>query len=804
MKRILMIVVAFLYCQFAYSQVAIFKGDASTRYRYGLKKKSGKIIVPPIYTDIWECKDPDGEVYYELIDHRGYRGLLNKQGKTIIELGDYSYINFLPFSSEFIEVKSRGKYGVYNTKGKLILPIDFDLIDLMAEEVDADAEKVGDKYRVWALSTRLNGKSGLCSLDGKWLIPPEYDYIGAALKKARYVDIGRNKEYGIFDLKCKREYVSPCYYSSVKMIDDDFAYAGKDAGNVVLLRQGKEVFCGLGNYIKRASEDVFEVHYVGERKGRNHYLIDSNGDILENYPYYPDDYLHKSKHSGKEYHIVSDSRCKWGLKDSDGRMLLPVKYDCILPEKDGPGFYLYDGKYAGYCSDDGKIIVPPDRYSSLVYNEKTHLFKTFRDGYQGLLDSTGVEIIPPAKYEEVHFRKGASSYPPFFYVKENGRRGVVDTELREIIPPLYRAVWLMEPSDGSAPYFCVEQDGMQGMFSVSGEPIVPPSFTLLMKQESNGISWVETIYHQYSGVYDCSGNEIIPADRYTRVRLRSADSFYYFDASDDSDRHELFDLNGRVLFPLSEFKQVSVVKDSESKTGYAISAWERAISDRRITFELYTGKVLSDNRKEIDLSDYINRGDEYFERGKYAKAAQEYTSALGIRMLDYVVFNRGLAYYNSSKYDAAVKDFILFKSMTDDENDLERADGLIKKCHYYQSKKEARNAEIVSSLFGLAFGVMNAVTANGGGGRSSGNSSFVTDGSGRSSTHYDAGNVGNSSSSAPGQKKKCGFCGGKGSIIKSVANYGIKADKYCDECQKTVSNGHYHETCTHCHGSGVL
>lgn len=79
----------------------------------------------------------------------------------------------------------------------------------MAEEVDADAEKVGDKYRVWALSTRLNGKSGLCSLDGKWLIPPEYDYIGAALKKARYVDIGRNKEYGIFDLKCKREYVSP-------------------------------------------------------------------------------------------------------------------------------------------------------------------------------------------------------------------------------------------------------------------------------------------------------------------------------------------------------------------------------------------------------------------------------------------------------------------------------------------------------------------------------------------------------------------------------------------------------------------
>lgn len=801
-----MIVVASLCCQFAYSQVAVFKGDASAGYRYGLRKKSGKIVVPPVYTDIRECKDPDGEVYYELVDHRGYRGLLNMQGKTIIGLGDYSYINFLPFSSEFIQVRSRGKCGVYNIKGKLILPMDFDFINLKVEEVDADAEKVGDKYRVWALSTWLNGKSGLCSLDGKCLIPPEYDYIGANLKNARYVDIVKNCGYGAFDLKSKREYVPPCYCSSLRMIDDDFAYAWKDARDVVLLRQGKEVFCGLGLYIERASEDVFEVHYAGKGKGRNYYLIDTNGNVLENYPYSADDYVYKSKHSGKEYHFVSDSMCKWGLTDSDGRMLVPVQYDRIIPKEDGSGFYLYDGKYAGYCSDDGKVIVPPDRYSRLLYNEKTHLFQTFSDGYQGLSDSTGAEIVPPTKYKSVQFiSKGSSLYPPFFSFMTNGRVGVMDSELREVIPPLFSYVRLMERSDGGKPYFYVDQDGLKGMFSVSGEPIVPPSFTaLFLQQESNGISWIKTGYYQFRGVYDFMGNEIIPADRYTGVRLREADSFHYFDASDDSDRHALFDLNGRVLFPLSDFKQVSVVKDSESKTGYAISAWERAISDRRITFELYTGKILSDNRKEIDLSDYINRGDEYFERGKYAKAAQEYTSALGIRMLDYVVFNRGLAYYNSSKYDAAVKDFILFKSMTDDENDLERADGLIKKCHYYQSKKEARNAEIVSSLLGLTFGVVNAVTANGGGNRSSGSSSFVTDGSGRSSTHYDTDNVGNASSSVPGQKKKCGFCGGKGSIIKSVANYGIRADKYCDECQKTVSNGHYHETCTHCHGSGVL
>lgn len=58
--------------------------------------------------------------------------------------------------------------------------------------------------------------------------------------------------------------------------------------------------------------------------------------------------------------------------------------------------------------------------------------------------------------------------------------------------------------------------------------------------------------------------------------------------------------------------------------------------------------------------------------------------------------------------------------------------------------------------------------------------------------------------SAPAKSKgQCGFCGGKGSTVEYVANYGIEKDFWCDECGKKVVNGHYHKKCTHCGGTGV-
>ena len=51
-------------------------------------------------------------------------------------------------------------------------------------------------------------------------------------------------------------------------------------------------------------------------------------------------------------------------------------------------------------------------------------------------------------------------------------------------------------------------------------------------------------------------------------------------------------------------------------------------------------------------------------------------------------------------------------------------------------------------------------------------------------------------------KRKCGICGGKGTVIDDVPNFGIDTHPYCEECGKTVTSGHYHKTCSRCHGKG--
>lgn len=67
-------------------------------------------------------------------------------------------------------------------------------------------------------------------------------------------------------------------------------------------------------------------------------------------------------------------------------------------------------------------------------------------------------------------------------------------------------------------------------------------------------------------------------------------------------------------------------------------------------------------------------------------------------------------------------------------------------------------------------------------------------------TQYDSEqNQSNYSSRTP---KTCGLCNGKGTIAKSGTTFGLSGTKWCGECGKEVSVGHYHENCPSCNGAG--
>ena len=61
-------------------------------------------------------------------------------------------------------------------------------------------------------------------------------------------------------------------------------------------------------------------------------------------------------------------------------------------------------------------------------------------------------------------------------------------------------------------------------------------------------------------------------------------------------------------------------------------------------------------------------------------------------------------------------------------------------------------------------------------------------------------NNNNSNNSKSRGNRTCGQCNGTGKVIANTASYGL--EKWCSECNRKVSAGHYHATCPGCKGRG--
>jgi len=97
--------------------------DKKYPYLYGLKDGNGNIIVKPIYNYI--------DKFYNDIaiiqNKKGYYGFINRDGKVIVS-PMYQEIN--NFTKPKTIVKSNNKYGIIDTKGEIIIPIEFTLSEI--------------------------------------------------------------------------------------------------------------------------------------------------------------------------------------------------------------------------------------------------------------------------------------------------------------------------------------------------------------------------------------------------------------------------------------------------------------------------------------------------------------------------------------------------------------------------------------------------------------------------------------------------------------------------------------------------
>lgn len=168
---------------------------------YGFITKENDIIKPFEYKNIYELKDQ-----LVFINTDGKAGMYNEKGEIKLPfeydaIYDTYYTNFEPEESKYIVIKN-GKVGTVDIHNKVVIPIIYDGLSGWVE------------YGPEAHFAKKNGKFGLISYEGQVIIPLEYEYVD--LPASGIIVVRKNGKYGAISLANKE--ILPCIYD--KIFDD--------------------------------------------------------------------------------------------------------------------------------------------------------------------------------------------------------------------------------------------------------------------------------------------------------------------------------------------------------------------------------------------------------------------------------------------------------------------------------------------------------------------------------------------------------------------------------------------------------
>lgn len=154
--------------------IAVVEEDAPSdkviyvvQYLYGAIDTKGHEVFEPQFQKIKKFDHNNVAVY----QHQDKYGLLNGSG-SIISAARWDDVGFKFNDLGLLHVTIEGKEGYVNSKGEVIIPVEYDNIDNFSQY------GMEGKWEALAVATK-NGKSGFIDLNGKVAIPLEYDAVMA-------------------------------------------------------------------------------------------------------------------------------------------------------------------------------------------------------------------------------------------------------------------------------------------------------------------------------------------------------------------------------------------------------------------------------------------------------------------------------------------------------------------------------------------------------------------------------------------------------------------------------------------------
>lgn len=298
--------------------------------------------VEPVYDEI--VFYTNGYAIVARQDEKTYKtleGVMNAAGKLLVPL-EYEYINI---TSELIYVGKERKVGVFGLNGKVIFPANkYENIEYFPDVKIAVAHKESKEYNDY----------GLVDANDKVILPFKFRNIYYADGIARTIThrIGDGHLHGMYNVKTK------------KLVDPKYD--------------------GMGKFVNGVSEIGY---YSAE--GNKHGLLDENGvELVE--PIYETMFFDDAQ----QFATVTLNG-KHGMIGARGRIIVPIIFDRFTeyqPQKDKDGLVVCekDGKFAAYNFRTGKEILPYG-YDSILRTREGLMYT--KDGKTGYCDKEGNAIL---------------------------------------------------------------------------------------------------------------------------------------------------------------------------------------------------------------------------------------------------------------------------------------------------------------------------------------------------------------------------------------------------------------------------
>ena len=391
--------------------------------KIGFYKKDGTKLTDPVYESV-----SDFEQGMAIVKSGGKYGYIDKKGKEIAPL--YQEARF--FADGLAAVKEKNKWGVIDETGAYVIAPTY--------------SNAGPAYSDGLLAVRDNKeKWGFIDKEGRTVIPFQYKSVHPLFHESMTAVQAENKLWGFVD-NTGHVTAEPQFKAVLTPFSEGLAGVRTIDGKAYAKTDGTIAFMADYDQLYPFEKGIAEVRKgtVSKEHIRRGFPISIGIGIGWGHWFYPRCYHHSHFGWGIGFplwwpdygyeEIIPAVEVKRGYIDNTGKVIAATSNDHVFPATEN-GILIYNNSRYGWVDRKG-IYAAHTIYRTIIPAEDAKvLLAKDEDKKWGMLSMTDGKELAPFRYDDLKYKgNGMIAY------KEDGRWGLMDTAGTALTEPLYKSI----------------------------------------------------------------------------------------------------------------------------------------------------------------------------------------------------------------------------------------------------------------------------------------------------------------------------------------------------------------------------